>query len=305
MPELRAEERLRAVLEDAAARHVWTVGRAAPGPGLVPEPELFGFGVGGDPSAPPMAEVYYGPATLPPSIVVSRAASLTGLASEEILPVPCAGLVPFLVVPGSPGGHPNVVARSPGTLGGWVNDGGDGAAVLLSCNHVLADYNAASAGDPTLVGMQLPGDRCGSLKRFVPLVIAPAVNVVDAAVSTPADPGGLPTATGSVSPARGMRVQKLGRRTGRTEGSVEAVSAAVQFSYPMGPRGSWVAVNFRGVFKIVGDGGPFALPGDSGAFVEEKSTGRFVGLLFGGERAGGYAFACPADALTLTLGIGV
>ncbi len=84
MPELRTEEALRAVLEDAAARHVWTIGRAAPGPGFAPEPELFGFGIGGAPASAPVAEVYYGPATLPPSIVLSRAAALTGLAREEI-----------------------------------------------------------------------------------------------------------------------------------------------------------------------------------------------------------------------------
>jgi hypothetical protein len=303
MPDLAREQKLREVLEGAAVRHVWPVDRALPpGPGLVAEPEIFGFGIGGDPASDPRAEVYFGPAQLPPGLVVSRATSLTGLSRDEIIPIPCGGLVPFAIAPGSPGGHPNVVAKFPGTLGGWVSDR-DGAVVLLSCNHVLADLNAAQTGDPTLVGMELPGDRCGSLKRFVPLAIAPAVNYVDAAVSTPAIPGVSPPIAGGVPPSRGMRVEKVGRRTGRTEGTIEAVTAPVQFSYPMGPGGSWVGVNFQGVFRIVGQGGPFALPGDSGAFVVEKGTDRFVGLLFGGERAGAYAFACPMAALTATLGL--
>lgn len=304
MPPSAREEKLREVLEDAAVRHVWPAVRAlAPGLGLLPEPELFGFAVGGDAASGPLAEVYFGPPDLPQSLVVSRASSLIGLPGKEILPIPCGGLVPFAVPPGSPGGHPNVVARSPGTLGGWVNDGTDGAVVLLSCNHVLADCNAANAGDPTLVGMQLPGDRCGALKRFVPLALAPAVNTVDAAVSTPEGGSGSPSTAGAVPPARGMRVTKNGRRTGRTQGTVEAIGAAVQFSYPMGLDGAWVGVNFRGVFKVVGDGAPFALPGDSGAFVAEGETDRLVGLLFGGERNGAYAFACTVADLTAMLHI--
>lgn len=66
-------------------------------------------------------------------------------------------------------GHRDITA---GTLGGLVKK--DGRTVILSNNHVLANSNAARAGDPILQpgpydGGRLPGDHIADLQAFVPI----------------------------------------------------------------------------------------------------------------------------------------
>lgn len=80
-------------------------------------------------------------------------------------------------------GHPAITA---GTLGCLVSDRSDGSLCILSNNHVLANQNAAFAGDEiiqpgTYDGGRLPGDRIGTLKRFI--TINSTGNLVDCAVA--------------------------------------------------------------------------------------------------------------------------
>jgi hypothetical protein len=84
--------------------------------------------------------------------------------------------------------HLNVTA---GTLGCLVRDNIDGSLCILSNNHVIADQNAASIGDPivqpgTADGGTAPSDTIATLKRFV--TINAMGNQVDAAIAQVIDP---------------------------------------------------------------------------------------------------------------------
>jgi hypothetical protein len=75
---------------------------------------------------------------------------------------------------------------SAGTLGSLVTDLTDQSTCILSCNHVLANENAASIGDPILQpgsfdGGTDPNDRVATLKRFQ--TINATGNIVDCAIA--------------------------------------------------------------------------------------------------------------------------
>lgn len=75
---------------------------------------------------------------------------------------------------------------SAGTLGALVTDRSDGSLCILSCNHVLANENAASIGDPILQpgsfdGGINPDDLIANLKRFQ--MINATGNTVDCAIA--------------------------------------------------------------------------------------------------------------------------
>jgi hypothetical protein len=75
---------------------------------------------------------------------------------------------------------------SAGTLGSLVTDLSDKTTCILSCNHVLANENAANIGDPILQpgsfdGGTDPDDRIATLKRFQ--VINTTGNTVDCAIA--------------------------------------------------------------------------------------------------------------------------
>ena len=81
-------------------------------------------------------------------------------------------------------GHTNITA---GTLGCLVTDNTDGTQCILSNNHVMADANSASIGDPIIQpgdadGGGSPADDIATLKRFV-TVSCTATNRVDAAIA--------------------------------------------------------------------------------------------------------------------------
>jgi hypothetical protein len=82
-------------------------------------------------------------------------------------------------------GHPNVTA---GTLGCLVTDRRTGNLSILSNNHVLANQNDAGVGDSALQpgtadGGSNPGDRIGSLARWVNINFSGGNNVVDCAIA--------------------------------------------------------------------------------------------------------------------------
>jgi len=163
---------------------------------------------------------------------------------------------------------------------------------LLSNNHVLANQNAARAGDPILQpgpydGGHDPEDRIARLSRFVPLTFYPPTplhqhqNLVDAALAEGDFPqldreiywigrvrGWKPKSRVQV----GMLVQKTGRTTGYTVGRITVVNATVDVSY-----GAGKVARFREQIITTS----MSAPGDSGSLITTLDNVA-VGLLFAG-----------------------
>ncbi len=201
-----------------------------------------------------------------------------------------------------------------GTLGGLFEDAA-GSLYILSNNHVLAQTNTLSAGEPIIHPALLDGV-CS--EGVTPVTVAhlsdyvrikfckPSgmcqANRVDAAiagvVAGTVDPDGeildigVP-ATTSASPVGGMGVQKSGRTTGHTKGQIESVDVNVFVCYddpcddthPDWPKNIAYFVN---QFVVMGN---FSGPGDSGSLILEcdgdgaggcAEFPAVVGLLFAG-----------------------
>jgi hypothetical protein len=213
-------------------------------------------------------------------------------------------------------GHPAITA---GTIGARVTDGVD--VFVLSNNHVLADVNQASLGDPVLQpgpfdgGSVALGDAIATLADFEPVVfctgtivpVCSQTNFFDAAlaltspgqlaVATPLGEHGSPPGYGAPSalihPAYGdpgvlgdedlvqllqLAVQKYGRTTGRTTGTISAVNVTSDVCYDQ-----FCSQIARFVDQIsIGTAG-FSAGGDSGSLIVSNDPGRRpVALLFAG-----------------------
>lgn len=206
-------------------------------------------------------------------------------------------------------GHPSITA---GTIGARVTDGA--SVFALSNNHVYANINNASIGDNVLQpgtfdeGVN-PDDAIGTLFDFEPIrfcmvffiwVICDQVNQIDAAIAatstsqvgtaTPSDGYGTPnpaihaaygdpTVIGdeNVSSLLGEAVQKYGRTTQLTFGTVNAVNATVDVCYDQAC--SLVA---RFVDQVIITPGTFSAGGDSGSLIVTQNGNNPVGLLFAG-----------------------
>ncbi len=189
-------------------------------------------------------------------------------------------------------GHYRITA---GTLGVVARRAG--VRMILSNNHVLANENAASIGDPILQPGPYDGgtdrDRIATLETFVPIVFdgfldwllslfgiaRPVRNVVDAALGKPlrdADVSDeileIGTVSGTATGTIGMTVKKSGRTTGLTQGQITAVAATVRVFY-----GLTRTARFRDqlVASALSQGG------DSGSLIVDADD-RAVGLLFAG-----------------------
>jgi len=200
-------------------------------------------------------------------------------------------------------GHPQVTAGTIGTCvydilpGGTTNPPAHGTGIppryyILSNNHVLANSNAANAGDPILQpgrvdGGTDPADRIALLNRFIPITFFPQVplerhrNVVDCAVAEAQfhDVNREIYWTGYVrgwrrraNVAVGALLQKTGRTTNYTTGRITAINATIDINYG----GGRVA---RFVDQIVTTN--MSAGGDSGSLVTTLDDVA-VGLLFAG-----------------------
>lgn len=180
-----------------------------------------------------------------------------------------------------------------GTFGALVQDGN--GRYVLSNNHVLADENGLPVGSPIyqpglLDGGQVPGDQIASLSRFVPLQVA-ASNLVDCAIAQVADVAIATNAilqigppAGSMPAAMNMPVEKFGRTSGFTTGTIMSIAMSVTVAYDMG------SLTFTDQIWIQGQGGtPFSAAGDSGSLVLDRSSSNAVGLLFGGSQTDTFA----------------
>lgn len=214
---------------------------------------------------------------------------------------------PLPVPIGVSAGHPAVTA---GTIGARVTDGSN--VFILSNNHVIANNNDAMFGD----GILQPGAYDGGLDNAD--VIATLVdfevidftadNTMDAAIalSTPSELSvstpvgefgslvgygvpsselhpayGIPELIGDedMGALLGTPVQKVGRTTGITSGSVTTIDATVSVCYDS-PYCSQIATF---IDQVIITPGSFASGGDSGSLiVSDDLLNRGVGLLFAG-----------------------
>jgi hypothetical protein len=122
-------------------------------------------------------------------------------------------------------------------------------------------------------------------------------NLVDAAVAKPLNPNlvvpyilGIGTVKGTVLPELGMEVQKSGRTTGSTHGTIRAIHVIVNVDY------DGRILKFKDQILT----NSFDQPGDSGSLVLDGQN-RAVGLLFAGSDE--FTVLNPIDPVLDLLGI--
>ncbi len=201
---------------------------------------------------------------------------------------------------------------SAGTIGARVTGGGQ--VYALSNNHVYALENEASIGSNVLqpgrydTGCAVsPGDVLGQLSDYEPLRFNGQNNLMDAAIAitsasslgnaTPADGYGTP-GSAAVTPALGQTVQKYGRTTALTEGTVTGINATVNVGYDAG-----VA---RFVDQVIVESRkPYIKSGDSGSLGVTRPGRNPVALLFAGSSSGKLAVANRIDAVLSRFNVAV
>jgi hypothetical protein len=200
-------------------------------------------------------------------------------------------------------GHINITAGTIATCvydilpGGTVSPPVQGVGIpskyyILSNNHVLANVNAGSPGDPILQpgpfdGGTNPADRIASLSRFVPITLQPPVpvalhnNLVDCAIAE----GQFHDLDREIywnAAVRGWRrkanvtvgtvVKKTGRTTNFTTGRITVINATVDINY-----GGGRVARFKDQIVTTN----MSAGGDSGSLVLTLDNVA-VGLLFAG-----------------------
>jgi hypothetical protein len=160
-----------------------------------------------------------------------------------------------------------------------------------------------------------PADEVADLTRFVPIDFNPgATNTVDCAIARIRDgisvdrrifrgPGRPPEALRlpTVTAALGANVQKSGRTTGFTTGTVDLVKTSITVNYgsPAIPR----MASFVDVFRVSRPGGLFSQAGDSGSLITTRPRNQPTGLLFAG--GGQYTFCCDIDPVLTALNVSI
>jgi hypothetical protein len=182
-----------------------------------------------------------------------------------------------------------------GTLGARLK-GANNNYYALSNNHVFAVENQARIGDPIIQPGQADNgcrstsaDQIGTLANYVPLNFSrKATNTVDAAAaavttstvgnSTPVNGYGTPSSSITTA-ALNLAVQKYGRTTVLTHGSVTGLDATIKVRYDKGNTATFV----HQIVITGNNGSAFSDSGDSGSLiVTDNSTANPVGLLFAG-----------------------
>ena len=203
-----------------------------------------------------------------------------------------------------------------GTLGARVTNGAN--VYALSNNHVFAGVNAASIGDhilqpgPIEDGGIDPADLIATLADYQQINFS-GPNTMDAAIAltTTGDVGtatlpdgyGSPSST-TVPASVGMQVQKYGRTTGFTTGSINAVNVDVDVCYfPLTETICFPGyqAHFVNQFSIPDGSVPFSAAGDSGSLLVTTGSNNPVGLLFAG--GDGLTIANPIDAVLQRFGV--
>jgi Peptidase family S64 len=215
---------------------------------------------------------------------------------------------------GVSGGNINSLTSSEcfnGTLGSMVQNR-QSEQFILSNNHVLANLNKAQPGEPIVQpGLadascaQDPSTEVARFTRAIPLSFGRIPNGVDAAIaaikpgdvsSTILNIGGI--ASSVAEPRVGMGVQKMGRTTCYTTGTITAIGVnMLRITYGPGK-----VATFRNQIKIGTDG--FSSAGDSGSLiVTQESCPRAVGLLFAGASDDSFTLANPISKVLKRLNV--
>src|SRR5881394_2559824 len=201
-------------------------------------------------------------------------------------------------------GHPAITA---GTIGARARDA-LGRVYILSNNHVLANSNGASIGDPEYQPGPYDGgtsaDQIATLTDFQVISFASnGSNTIDAAIAlsstdlldnaVPSDDGyGMPNSKiygdsdgdgffDDPSALLGLNVQKYGRTTRLTHGQITGINATVTICYAVS--GFTWTKTARYVDQLIITPGTFSAGGDSGSLiVTDDANLNPVALLFAG-----------------------
>jgi hypothetical protein len=200
---------------------------------------------------------------------------------------------------GVSGGNVNDISRRyccSGTLGSLVKDSSN-VLYILSNNHVLARQDQAAPGEdisqPGLIdnNCQVPrivADYTAAvhLGNNVDCAIAQlrggTMNTTGAIQGLNGSNGGVQPSTTTVNPAVGMAVQKSGRTTGHTTGTIGSVNTSVNVQYqPTCGSGKKNTISYQN--QVVINSSTFSAGGDSGSLIlTNASCAHPVALLFAG-----------------------
>jgi hypothetical protein len=202
---------------------------------------------------------------------------------------------------------------SSGTISCRVTDGTN--VYALSNNHVYALENKAPTGSKVLqpgrydtAGYVYNANNViGTLNPYPRIEFDGSDNYIDAAIAlsdtgklgnaTPLNGYGTPKST-TVSASVGMPVQKYGRTTSLTKGTITGINATLNVGYSSGTA--------RFVKQVVVQSrSPFIKAGDSGSLLVTNPGKNPVGLLFAGDSSGKYAIANQIDLVLDAFGVSV
>jgi len=215
-------------------------------------------------------------------------------------------------------GHYQITA---GTLGCWVRDRRSGARLILSNNHVLANSNDATVGDPILQpgpadGGQVATDRIGVLERFCPIQFStsePTCSIANSVVDIANLIAGMLGANHRLFAQRmdAQAVNQVDAALARPDNSADILDEIYEIGPVSGVAPAVLGMAVRksgrttaltsGTINVVdatvnvsyGSGkvatfenqlvaGPMSQGGDSGSLVVDGNSQRTVGLLFAG-----------------------
>lgn len=272
-------------------------------PGLMAIPGVVGTAVGLDAGNGPVVKVFLARSGIPgiPAHLdhIPVAIEVTGMFVAGSDPTSRSRPAPV----GFSIGHPSITA---GTLGARVMDA-TGNVYILSNNHVIANSNNASIGDPILQPGPYDGgtsaDSLAWLSDFQAINFSGGSNTMDAGVArtvttnvgfeTPSDDAyGAPSSRifgdgdgngffDNKSQLLGLNVMKYGRTTGFTTGQISEINVTVSVCYQTrGPFMCARAATFTDQLGI--QSSSFSAGGDSGSLIVSQSGKNPVGLLFAG-----------------------
>ena len=193
---------------------------------------------------------------------------------------------------GVSGGNVNDISRAfccSGTLGSLVAAGG--TQYILSNNHVLARQDQATAGeDISQPGLIDNGCQPATIVADYSKAVTLGQNVdcaVAALRSGQMDSSGFIEGVGVISstvtnPSVGLAVQKSGRTTGHTTGTIGSINTSVSVQYQIQcGKGRKYTVSYTN--QVVINSSTFSAGGDSGSLIATNATcAHPVALLFAG-----------------------
>lgn len=234
-------------------------------------------------------------------ILVIKKENLENLLPEEIIPKEYKGIITDVIEVGEikaqaftskvrptlggysigPAGYSTV-----GTLGCLVTNktGTELSTYILSNNHVIARENAASIGSLILQpaqgdGGSNPSDGVANLSQFVTIDFSGGNNLVDCAIAkvisttlVSSQIASIGNISGIASAIVGGWVQKSGRSSGYTTGTIQSINTTLSVSYSGGKTATFIRQITTSYMSTTGDSGSILL----------DSNNRVIGLLFAG-----------------------